>query len=109
MEFCSQEVISLGLVWFLEVQKFWIYLNVEYFPETIIVGCSGNGVIGNSIEVENRSGVALSAAKMPNVSISPFHITDIELPDGDQPPERWEHLLRVEKGFNPKFIIQKNT
>ena len=80
-------------------------LIYEYFPETIIVGCSGNGVIGNGIEVENRSGVALSAAKMPNVSISPFHITDIELPDGDQPPERWENLLRVEKGFNPKFII----
>ncbi|MED5410561.1 MAG: FIST N-terminal domain-containing protein, partial [Chloroflexota bacterium] len=65
----------------------------EYFPETTLIGCSGNGVIGEGIEVENRPGIALTAAIMPDVSITPFHITGSELPDGDQPPEKWESIL----------------
>ena len=77
----------------------------EYFPETTLIGCSGNGVIGEAIEVENRPGIALTAAMMPDVSITPFHITGTELPDGDQPPEKWESLLKVKRDSEPKFII----
>ena len=47
----------------------------EYFPETTLIGCSGNGVIGEGIEVENRPGIALTDAIMPDVSIPPFNIT----------------------------------
>ncbi len=63
------------------------------------------GVIGGGIEVENRPGVAVSAAVMPDVSITPFHITSGELPDGDQPPEKWEVPLKVKRESEPKFII----
>ena len=77
----------------------------EYFPETILIGCSGNGVIGNGMEVEHRAGISLTGAEMPNVSITPFHINDIELPDGDQGPEKWESLFKVKNISEPKFII----
>ena len=80
-------------------------LIYEYFPKTILIGCSGNGVIGNGVEVEHRAGIALTGAEMPNVSITPFHITDSELPDGDESPEKWENLFKVKQISEPKFII----
>jgi small ligand-binding sensory domain FIST len=80
-------------------------LIYEYFPKTILIGCSGNGVIGNGVEVEHRAGVALTGAEMSDVSITPFHITDSELPDGDESPEKWESLFKVKHISEPKFII----
>ncbi|MDE0745549.1 MAG: hypothetical protein OSB66_07440, partial [SAR202 cluster bacterium] len=80
-------------------------LIYEYFPKTILIGCSGNGVIGNGVEVERRAGVALTGAEMSDVSITPFHITDSELPDGDESPEKWESLFKVKHISEPKFII----
>ena len=80
-------------------------LIYECFPKTILIGCSGNGVIGNGMEVERRAGVALTGAEMSDVSITPFHITDSELPDGDESPEKWESLFKVKHISEPKFII----
>ena len=39
-----------------------------------VIGCSAAGVIGNGHEVERRAGIAVSAATLPNVEITPFHI-----------------------------------
>ena len=70
-----------------------------------IIGCSGGGVIGAGSEVEHRPGFALAAASLPDVHISPFHISDAELPDGDAGPETWERLIGVEASDRPDFIL----
>ena len=67
-------------------------------PGGVLVGCSSGGVIGAGAEVENRPGFAMAAAQMPGVSITPFHVEDSALPDGDAPPQDWEALLHTSAG-----------
>ncbi len=48
-------------------------------PRTLI-GCSAGGVIGGGHEVESEPGLCITAASLPDVTITPFHTTDPVLP-----------------------------
>ena len=65
----------------------------ERFDGALLVGCSGGGVIGAATEVENRPGLALTAAHLPDVRMTPFHIQYGALPDGTPRPTNGEHWL----------------
>src|SRR5689334_13075484 len=49
----------------------------------MILGCSGGGVVGNGREVEHRPAVALTAAVLPDVMVTPFRVADTSLPGLD--------------------------
>lgn len=51
------------------------------FPGALLIGCSGNGVIGDGHEVEERPAISLTAAAMPGVTLQPFHAGRV--PDQD--------------------------
>ncbi len=51
-----------------------------------LIGCSGGGVIGNGVEVENRPAFALTGAHLPGVDMSLFHVEDGDLPSLDDSP-----------------------
>ena len=70
-----------------------------------LFGCSGGGVIGAGLEVEHRPGFAMTAAVLPDVSLTPFHFEDDALPDGDAGPGAWEELVRAKSAQEPDFII----
>ena len=74
-------------------------------PGAVVVGCTGSGVIGAGREVEHRPGIALAAAVMPDVKLTPFHIEESRLPDADAGPDRWEELVGVRAKDVPHFII----
>jgi small ligand-binding sensory domain FIST len=46
----------------------------EAFPGATLVGCSAGGVIGGPVEVERRPALALAAASLPGVRLTPFHV-----------------------------------
>ena len=77
----------------------------QQFRNSIVIGCSGNGVIGSGQEVEQRPGFAMCAAIMPDVTITPFHVSNSDLPDGDAPPDKWSDMLGVASGSDPSFVI----
>ena len=77
----------------------------QHFDNSVIMGCSGNGVIGAGQEVEHTPGFAMSAATLPEVKITPFHISDSDLPDGDDPPNKWEDVLGVSRESHPDFVL----
>ncbi|MEB3210694.1 MAG: FIST N-terminal domain-containing protein [Leptolyngbyaceae bacterium] len=82
----------------------------EYFPETVIAGCSGGGIVGSdsdghSQEIEGRTALSLSLARLPQVDIHPFHIQTRQLPDLDGPPDSWVNLVGISPHQNPQFII----
>jgi len=70
-----------------------------------VFGCSGGGVIGNGLEVEQRSGLSITAAVLPNVNIRPFHLEGQRLPDMDAGPDKWEELIGVSKDKDPHFVM----
>jgi small ligand-binding sensory domain FIST len=42
----------------------------------VLIGCSAGGVIGGGHEIEDEPGLSLSAAALPDVAITPFHLSD---------------------------------
>lgn len=70
-----------------------------------VIGCSGGGVIGNGVEVEQRAGLSITAAVLPNVEIKPFHLQVHRLPDMDASPDKWEELIGVEAEKDPHFVM----
>ena len=70
-----------------------------------VLGCSGGGVIGNGLEVEQRSGVSITVAALPDVTIRPFHIESGQLPDMDAGPDKWEELIGGCQEKDPHFVM----
>ncbi len=68
-------------------------------------GCSGGGVIGNGLEVEQRPGVSITAATLPDVEIKGMRLQEQQIPDLDAGPDKWEELLGVGMSDDPHFVI----
>lgn len=75
------------------------------FPGAVVLGCSAGGVIGAGHEVEDAPGVALTAASLPGVVITPFEFENEELPSPDAPPSAWEALIGVPASDRPSFVL----
>ena len=73
-------------------------------PETLL-GCSAGGVIGGGEEVERLAAVTLTAARLPDVAVRPFHFDGGALPDLDGPPGSWERLVGAERSEEPQFVL----
>ncbi len=80
-------------------------LMAETLGAKHVFGCSGGGVIGNGVEVEQRAGVSITAAVLPNVNVRPFHLEGDLLPDMDAGPDKWADLVGVQADQDPHFVM----
>ena len=80
-------------------------LMAETLGAKHVFGCSGGGVIGNGLEVEQRAGISITAAVLPDVDIKPFHLQVDRLPDLDAGPDKWEDLIGVQADKDPHFVM----
>ena len=71
----------------------------------LILGCSGGGIIGNGQEVEQSPALSITAASLPDVTLTPFHLASDALPDLDAGPASWEELLKVSPSDAPQFVL----
>jgi small ligand-binding sensory domain FIST len=76
----------------------------RYLEPGTFLGCSGGGVIGGWEEVEHAPAVTLIATQLPDVRITPFHVSGL-LPDLDGPPDAWERLIGVRAEDEPQFVV----
>ena len=77
----------------------------EQLGSPLLLGCSGGGIIGAGQEVEQRPAVSITAAILPEVTLTPFHLEGNRLPDLDAGPQSWEELLRVSAADQPQFVL----
>jgi small ligand-binding sensory domain FIST len=77
----------------------------ELAGDGVLIGCSGGGIIGAGREVEQSPGFAMAAAVLPDVTLSPFHIEDSDLPDGDAPPGDWQAIVGASTSDGPHMLI----
>lgn len=70
-----------------------------------IFGCSGGGIIGAGMEVEQRPALSVTAAALPGVNVTPFHLGGDSLPDLDAGPDAWQDLLGVAESDDPQFVL----
>ena len=68
-------------------------------------GCSGGGIIGAGLEVEQRPALSVTAATLPGVNIEAFHLEGDGLPDLDAGPDKWRELVGVPEGEEPQFVL----
>lgn len=80
-------------------------LAKKYLNPAAFAGCSAGGIIGGGVELEREPALVLSAAMLPDVKISKFHIEDKNLPDGDAAQDLWEDLVSVKGSEDPHFIL----
>jgi small ligand-binding sensory domain FIST len=71
----------------------------------VLIGCSAGGVIGGGHEVENRPGLSLTAALLPDVRLQPFHIDNDLLPALAKGAESWQLLTGVLASPFPDFVL----
>ncbi len=76
----------------------------ERLSTSILIGCTGGGVIGDQHEVENRPGLALMTAHLPGVTITPFHIEQGDLEES-WPDTYWQQRLSVASDAEPTFVL----
>jgi small ligand-binding sensory domain FIST len=77
----------------------------EKLDSTLVLGCSGGGIIGNGQEVEQSPAVSITAAHLPDVNLAAFHLEGDTLPDLDAGPDSWQELVQVTPGQEPHFVI----
>jgi small ligand-binding sensory domain FIST len=70
-----------------------------------VFGCSGGGIIGDGVEVEQRPAVSITCANLPDVEIVDFHLDKDSLPDLDSGPASWEDLVKVSDSQDPQFVM----
>ena len=70
-----------------------------------VFGCSGGGVIGDGREIEQRPGLSITAAVLPDVDIRPVHLQVDGLPDPDAGPDKWMDLFGVAPERDPHFVM----
>ncbi len=68
-------------------------------------GCSGGGIIGAGMEVEQRPALSVTAATLPGVDIEAFHLDGDNLPDLDAGPDKWRELVNVSEAQEPQFVL----
>ena len=71
----------------------------------VLIGCSAGGVIGGGREIEQRQGVSLTVAHLPDVELFPFHVNGDDLPDMDAGPHEWEDALNISAENDPRFLL----
>jgi small ligand-binding sensory domain FIST len=82
------------------------------FPNAVLIGCSGAGVLADGRELEGVPGLALAGAVLPGVELTPFYVPAERTPDpaepGDDPAAeraRWNHALGLTDGPDPHLIL----
>ena len=77
----------------------------EALPHNRLLGCSAGGVIGGGRELEQRPGLSLTVAHLPDVTITPLYLIGDQLPDGDASPHAWSEALGVALEPTSHFIL----
>lgn len=74
----------------------------ERFPDAVLLGCSGAGVIGDGRELERSVALSLTAASLPGVGLVPFHFGVGQAPRN---PSHWRQRLGLDPEHQPAFLL----
>jgi small ligand-binding sensory domain FIST len=76
----------------------------EHLGPAVAIGCSAGGIIGGGREIEQRPGLSITAAVLPDVTLRPFHLGADALP-APQDRAAWERITGVAEAEHPHFLL----
>jgi small ligand-binding sensory domain FIST len=74
------------------------------FPSVLLVGCTGGGVIGDAHEAEEGPALSLTAAALPGVALSRFHVEMTSMPE-PAAKAGWKALVGLAPEADPKLLL----
>jgi small ligand-binding sensory domain FIST len=75
------------------------------FPDALVIGCTGRGVIGGGHEAEDGPALSLTGAHLPGVECSAVHVEMTALPAPDARAGAWRALTGASPGTQPSFLV----
>ncbi|NNE44256.1 MAG: hypothetical protein HKN12_08595 [Gemmatimonadetes bacterium] len=66
------------------------------FPDAVLLGCTGAGVIGGGHEAEGTTAVAMTGGTLPDVRIHPFRLAPDSVPGQDVSPSVWRSVVGID-------------
>jgi small ligand-binding sensory domain FIST len=75
------------------------------FPGSLVAGCTAAGVIGDAHEAEDGPALSLTAAVLPRVTLSAFHLDMTSLPAAEEGPRAWHDLVGATPEARPKLLL----
>ena len=73
-------------------------------PGALLAGCTGGGIIGAGHEVEDAAALSMTAASLPGVRLTSFHLDERDLPESADPQE-WQETVDVDPATRPHFLL----
>lgn len=73
-----------------------------------LVGCSGGGIVGGGLEVEQGPAIAVMVASLPEVALRSFALDAEAIQALSKRPLAWRELLELEPEHEPNFILLPN-
>ncbi len=80
-------------------------LLAREFESTFLFGCCAGSVIGGGREIEDRPGLSLTAAVLPNVRLAGTHLEAAEVPPVFAERRFWEEAMHVTAQETPGFLL----
>lgn len=80
-------------------------LLTETFPESLVVGCTAGGVVGDGREVEQRPALSVTGAWLPEVKLSPFHLEESQILPLLEDRDELQKTVGVTPEEDPQFIL----
>jgi small ligand-binding sensory domain FIST len=77
----------------------------DLLSPNVLIGCSAEGVIGGGVEVEGTPALSITAACLPDVTLSTFHVELDDIPSMDAGPSAWVKVLGVPQEPTSHFIL----
>jgi small ligand-binding sensory domain FIST len=77
----------------------------ETFPKSLLLGCTAGGVVGNGCEIEQHPALSITAAWLPGVKLTPFHLSNEQALALLNDPEKLQKTLGIFTGEEPEFIL----
>ncbi|MEW6270705.1 MAG: FIST N-terminal domain-containing protein [Thermodesulfobacteriota bacterium] len=71
----------------------------------LLLGCTARSVIGGGREIEQSPALSLTAASLPEVGLTPFHLDLEALPEPGAPAEAWRRACGLDRGTDPHFLL----
>jgi small ligand-binding sensory domain FIST len=75
------------------------------FPGALLVGCSAAGVIGGGHEAEGTTALSVTAAALPDVTLTPIRVEPDGLPDLDESPAAWRHRIGAGEATEDRSFV----
>jgi small ligand-binding sensory domain FIST len=75
------------------------------FPDALVTGCTGRGVIGGGHEAEDGPALSLTGAHLPGVECSAVHVEMTALPGPAAGAGAWRALTGASPGTQPSFLV----